>query len=363
MRDEVMSEKRNRRWWEMGLTALPAVVLLTPLIALMVVGSSGGRSGGHSAGAWATWESFEHGWPFTFLERTDYGPPSSRWFVWKGNKEWHLAGAGGDAVLFAATTAIVSALSVRRARQKLGWRLTLRECLAVMLLIGVVAAHFGWCIRRGEQAQETGRRLEAIQGSVGYEYCGPKWLIRLQWKWLDRSLEDVPLESISWVNLREIERPNMDAACKLLAEVDHPREVLMEGIEINEPLLLLMLESLTKCQPEELSLTGLKLESFMGEPWSAALLEPLARNPRLRKLNLDDTGIGDGELAALLQCRHLRRIELCSTKVTAKGLQSLLVLPQLEELAISEAATSDELRKHAAEAGVRLDVEERIWSK
>src|SRR4051794_27613184 len=155
----------------------------------------------------------------------------------------------------------------------------------------------------------------------------------------------------------------MEVACQLLAEVDRPREVLMESTETTEPILHLVLESLTRCQPEELSLRGVWLESFQEEPWSPALLEPLARNPRLRKLNLSETGVGDAELAAILKCSQLRSIEICSTTVTAKGVQSLLKLPNLEELAISEAALSDELQKQAAETGVRLDIEERIWSQ
>jgi hypothetical protein len=133
----------------------------------------------------------------------------------------------------------------------------------------------------------------------------------------------------------------------------------MESIETNEPILHLVLESLTKCRPEELSLRYLKLEGFMGEPWSPELLEPLTRNPRLQRLDLEGTGVGDQELAAILKCRQLRIIRLRFTKVTEKGVQTLLALPELEELALSEEAVDDELRAQAAAAGVKLEVEER----
>ncbi|MFN0020135.1 MAG: hypothetical protein ACKVP0_17890 [Pirellulaceae bacterium] len=205
-----------------------------------------------------------------------------------------------------------------------------------------------------------GRRLQSIQGHVGYEYCGPKWLVRLQWKWLYGLIDDVPLESVSWVSLGAIEQSEMKAACSLLADVDRPRDVIFETTETTEPMLHLMLESLTKCQPEELSLSGIFLESDREEPWSPALLEPLARNPRLRRLKLNSTEIDDAGLAPLLQCSQLRWIELCSTAVTAQGVQSLLTLPNLEELVISEAAMSDELQRQADKAGVRLTVPERL---
>src|SRR4029079_1821221 len=92
------------------------------------------------------------------------------------------------------------------------------------------------------------------------------------------------------------------------------------------------------------------------EPWSAELLEPLAENPRLHKLGIAGTGIGDLEIPTLLQCRHLRSIDVTATKITAKGVKQLLALPGLAEIRISETAVSAELREQATAAGVRLDI-------
>ena len=70
------------------------------------------------------------------------------------------------------------------------------------------------------------------------------------------------------------------------------------------------------------------------------------------------TGIGGQEIPAFLQCRPLRCIDLTSTKVTAKEVQRLLALPELEEIFSSETAGSAERREQAAAAGVRLEVDE-----
>ena len=350
-----MNAKPKRRWMRIGSMALPAVMVLAPLLALMIVGSSNGAGGGFSVYGLETYESFEHGWPFSFLTRTVHQHNTSRWAIWRGSKEWNFAAAAGNLVLLAAATAVITTLSIRRARQGRAWRLTLRECMLFVTLIGIAAGHFGWCVRRGEQAIAVGESLEALNASVHYEYCGPKWLRRVDATWLDRVLQKVPLESIRWVEISGVAREDMEAACHLLAKVDRPHEVTLNYAEVNEPVLQLVLESLTLCQPEVLDLSGLKLESFMGEPWSPELLQPLARNPRLRELDLYDTGIGDQELSALLECRHLRRIDLTDTKVTAKGVQTLFALPELEELSISETAISAELQKEAAAAGVLLN--------
>jgi hypothetical protein len=338
--------------------ALPVIMVLAPLIALMVVGSSNGRSSAHAAGTSATWEPFEHGWPFTFLTRTVFLPPASRWAIWEGGKEWNPAGAIGNVAFLAVTTGVVTLLSIRRARQNRVWRLTLRECMGITLGIGVIAAHLGWCIRRGEQAIAVGERLEVLQANVDYEYCGPKWLLRIRSICgADSHFQGLPLYSLRSVDLENIERSDMEAACRLLSKVERPHEVTLTFTEVNEPVLQLVLESLTRCQPEVVDLEGLKLEGFMGEPWTAELLEPLARNPRLRSLSFLGTGIDDQQIPAFLQCRQLRQIDLISTRVTPKGVQSLLSLPALEEISISETAVSAELRREAAAAGVRLNVE------
>lgn len=354
-----MSEKRKRRWWEMSLMALPAIIVLTPLVALMVVGSSSGRSSAHAGGVSATWEPFEHGWPFTFLTRTVYLHPASRWAIWQGGKEWNPVGVVGDVAFLVAATAVVTVLSIHRTRQNRVWRLTIRECMAFTLFIGVVAAHLGWCVRRGEQAIAIGEPLEVLQANVDYEYCGPKWLRRIRGFWLDSPLQELHLYSIHSVDLENIERSDMEAACRLLSDVYRPSEVTLSFTEVNEPVLQLVLESLTRCRPEVVEFEHLKLEGFMGEPWSAGLLEPLARNPCLRHLKFNGTGIGDQEIPAFLKCRHLRSIDLIGTRVTAKGVQRLLALPELKEISVEDIAVNDEIRSQAATAGIRLEIDMR----
>jgi len=352
-----MSEKRKRRWWELGLMALPAIIVLTLLVALMMVGSSNGRTYAHAGGIQATREPFEHGWPFLFLTRNVYLRPASRWAIWQGGLEWNPVGVVGNAVFLVAAIVLVTVLSIRRARQNRVWRLTIRECMAITLLIGVIAAHLGWCVRRGEQALAIGKPLEALQANVDYEYCGPTWLRRIRGGCFDSALQGLHLYSIHSVDLKNIERSDMEAACRLLGDVQHPYEVTLNFTEVNEPVLQLVLESLTRCRPEVVELEYLKLEGFKGKPWSAELLEPLARNPRLRILNIRGTGIGDLELPAILQCRHLQSIDVTVTKMTAQGVQQLLALPELEEISVDETAVSAELREQAAAAGVRLEVE------
>lgn len=69
------------------------------------------------------------------------------------------------------------------------------------------------------------------------------------------------------------------------------------------------------------------------------------------------TGIGDPAIPALLQCRHLRKIELNGADVTPKGLLDLLKLPNLKEVGIHDNSLNDEVRAKAAAAGVRLEID------
>jgi hypothetical protein len=170
-------------------------------------------------------------------------------------------------------------------------------------------------------------------------------------------LDRLPFSSIRTVYLSDVARKDREGAFRLLAEVDRPHEVVLVLPKVNMPMLQQFLESVSQCQPESVVFYGLTLEEFEYEPWPAGLLEPLARNPRLKELNFMATGIGDPAIPALLQCRHLRKIELNGANVTPQGLLDLLKLPSLKEIGIHYSSLNDEVRAKAVEAGVRLEID------
>src|SRR5205085_5213910 len=115
---------------------------------------------------------------------------------WSGTKKWNLVGGAGDVAVFGLITGIVIALGIRRVRQNRVWRLTIRECMAFTAMIGITAGHFGWCMRRSEQAIAVAAKLESLGGYVDYEYCGPKWFQRIRGTELDSPLRRLHLYSI-----------------------------------------------------------------------------------------------------------------------------------------------------------------------
>jgi hypothetical protein len=349
-------DKPNRRWLQFGMTVLPAILALVPLLVLMISGT-------------ATWtvepsgsislEAIEHGWPLTFLKRVVDKPQASRWAIWQGNQEWNWEEGAADLALLTSAALLITFVTIRRAKKNRIWHLSLRECLTLMFLIALVATHFGWCIRRGERARALGTKLEALGTGIEYEYCGPKWLRRVEGGGRDSLLDRLSLSSIRSVYFSDLPSNERESAFRLLAEVDRPHEVVLELPKLNMPTLRLFLESVPKCQPESVVFYGLTLEELGYEPWPAGLLEPLGRNPRLKELNFMATGIGDPAIPALLECRHLRKIELGGAEVTPKGLLELLKLPNLQEIGIHDSSLNDEVRAKAAAAGVRLEIDTR----
>lgn len=132
------------------------------------------------------------------------------------------------------------------------------------------------------------------------------------------------------------QRPFTDAALKHLLPLKHVREIRLSNCPITNEALQTLAELPSL---EELDLSGTSITD----------LTPLAKCPKLKKLDLQHCFITDETLVALSEIKSLEKLSLGSTEVTDQGVSWLLKLPKLKSLSLPNARITDEgARKLAA---------------
>lgn len=288
-----------------------AFLLTTVLLALIGVrgqpmGVIGGSFSGPTGGAAGVWESFEHGWPWLFLDRSVDELETGRWALWKGESDFRLRNLLGDIGVWLLIVAFVFVgmeywLRRKKGRERWQWRLS-TMFLATFVLSCVLS---WWCCHRHQHLKEIAV-FDAFSHDVvlgARAYRGPLWLERL---------------------------------------CDHPRPTVFErvtGFElvpgVNDERLLEMAPRLSTLKYCESVWT---LDCNITEHALGFLVD-------LREIEflfLDRTNVGDELTAILLDLPNLRILRLDETKVTDAAIKDLGKMKNLEVLWVGGTAMTDE---------------------
>ncbi len=330
----------HRSTWVM---VLPVAALL---VLVVVPGEHVGSASTFRFGLpppYTTWFNFDHGWPWTFLQR-QYSPQSlgiirsaptppiwpTRGVPWLEARGWSFTGAWNQqpnqyprgqwrswalvadiGVAIFVVLALTILLEWRRRRRR-AWQFNLADLLGVMLITCVGLGWWMWHLRQHE-AEQAFVRFMTVDAN-GVEYRGPAWLRR----------------AFGQDNLTQFNR-----IISVQLSDDH-RELLPQLGERVPALEILDV----RFTPEEAELAQIarlrQLEHLdvSGKVTDAGLRQ-IGRMANLRVLSFDASLVTD---AGLEQLKPLRKLEMLypsyGWKISPDGFRHLASLPRLKFISL-----------------------------
>jgi len=171
-----MSEQTSeRRSTSLQLSSI-FLIVLPFFLSFAMVGTLVRSGGGFSGGGCATYEVYEHGWPFPFGERLE-SRGSNRYAVWSGDRtySWKLILADGASAagMAAAVALLVRAFAARK------WLVSALAIIFVGTLVALLSFQIHSTLVQSEIEQAIGMQQEKYDYYVERKYLGPLWLVRL----------------------------------------------------------------------------------------------------------------------------------------------------------------------------------------
>ena len=329
-------------------------LLLFVLAALMVAGTRTDAGGGFSRVTAYSYEIFEHGWPVVALKRTvldspNFGAPrQNRWKIWEGDKEWSASGIAINATCFAVASALIVLYASWKTKKGETLKVTMLEVAGTILLLSIVLASLGTAMHQAAKSRDQVILLERNGAQVNYEYRGPRWFARLVGDVVGENMFGVELHGPQDIDLSDIEVAKADALRHPLARVGKIRSLYVVFADWEPSEMNRILSWASVCEPEAVCLQGSQI--------SDAQVQIFAGSSRLRSLDLSSTQVTDRLATSLASCNHLQTLDVADTYISPDGIRSLLDLPAIREIRLSESELLDDrgLERQAASAGVRL---------
>ena len=284
--------------------------------------------------------SFQHGWPWTYLERAADGADFSA-RIWGGDAwvsyppwcyvcAWSFAGDDGTVfwpgvlvldIVAAALILFLTAATVewRRRRLRHIWQFTLRELLLVMLLLAVMLAWW-----RTNHVR-LGREKDVLHFSSAFEsgcseYRGPVYLEKLVGTGFLENFFKVTSFSLSNNRARDV------------SKLESPLSDSLPDIE------LLVAEEGEQSDFEEIAkLRHLKSLVLFNTIVTDAESDIVSRMSSLERLCLRDSPISSKGILALRSLARLRELYLCGVEIGDQSARALAYLDSLQYLCIRES--------------------------
>ena len=347
---KTVSDPKRRRWhWStwiiVGLLAIASFLVNFP--ACSVSNTTLRRGGGRE---------INHGWPLVYRVHLDYplnNPPAEPvlWSFRLGDSEWNFGALIVDLLCAAAVGVVVVFLWERRRRKRGSiWRFSLREALALMLVIA---------IGTGCWKAASDRRQDLVALLRGTSWLPSIKLVPRLPLWLRQLVGD---EKLDWF-------PFHDPATQYGDEPIYVKipERGYRGGPPTEAEVKLRTETLLKLVGERPDFFGVDLgpqwtnqepaldflrraptiRHVRSSSWTSELIEALSNCDDLstfidvdNRFDVDGFGFGKkkqqlpttADARTLRGCRHLKTLVLPTKSVTAQTIAILADLPELESL-------------------------------
>jgi hypothetical protein len=297
--------KRTHPWSPCLSTRLVALFVCAAMVALNYCGDLQETMCGEAFSS-----RFEHGWPWTWLERrsdSDLWPDGLvSWTAWKGEKVFWLSRLMGD-MLIAAVFVVGVAIAWEGRVRYHGRALctSLRELLGAVFVTAVLLKLLvADQARRNEECQLENRLDDRT--SVIYDYAGPDVFRRL----------------IRFARVPVLLR---------ITEVCFANDNDMDDAK----LAGLCADSVTFASCRDVNLYDTRVTDE-GVQFIPSIF------PAVEDLDLGSLEIGDKSVAGLRELRSLRRLSLAQTRVTDDSIPALLEIASLEELDVHETGITDD---------------------
>lgn len=278
------------------------------------------------------WSTFEHGWPWCYLERRTYvritdGFLAAGSIPWLHPQCWSMRGREVEFDLWPLAADIACALALLIAvgcgyekwRRRL-WQFDVKQLAAWVAICGLAMTWWAGYQRRHRDVLHSADTLYKQHISLTFGYVGPTWLGRLtggpQAFWEPDRLSIFGEDGCNVVN-REFLAKN--AIC--LSQI---RDVNITTTSLPETTL----ESLAALPA--LEAIHLPMCPAMGD----RECEELVHIRGLRELSLNGTKVSDAGIAKLSALRKLRKLDIRGTKITPAAVAQLLqALPRMQVVA------------------------------
>jgi len=333
---------------------------------------------GMGGGLTGSFEAYEHGWPWVYLEREVWNRPnrpSTRWSFTDGVREFRVLPLVGDlCVLVFLVLALAGMVEVWARLAKRPWQFSLSSLF--LLTLAVALALGWWKNQREEKLREDilAKELQEAGFWAHMAYTGPIWLRKLvgmdnlelmyrvdlvskdgfiQEPRVAALLRVAELKRCKAVALESI--PISDAEMGFLAQMPSLEEVGLSQTQVTD-VGLRQLCTITRLKTLEAggtkisdagvrhiaSFSSLEVLDLADTAITDAALPEIGKLRRLQELHLSGTAVTDACAAHLANLRDLKWLDLSRTRVTGKGLFDRARLDQLERLSLDQTKVNDE---------------------
>jgi hypothetical protein len=234
---------------------------------------------------------------------------------------------------------------------RIGPRFSLRVLLAGMLVAAICFSWFGWRLRKSQRQLHARAVLESLGAIYAYDYQGPivksttyPWnraptpgtcpYPRRLHQWLGQDF----LHNVTRVHLETPSRlsdENIDRLWQALGNLPDLTHLEASG-PVTRPGSIQRLR-----HSRRLESLALRWAHIADED-----LAILAKMPRLKALNLNETPVTDAAMPHVVRAKALEAIELHHTKISDQGLRNFATLPHLRRLRLSGTTIGDAGVKH-----------------
>jgi len=280
-----------------------------------------------STEAWSRgWLFFDHGWPWLYMTRyPDEARWGERWRVWSGIYEFHYTTLLWNLLFAVGLSLLLTCLWRVHCLRSSRWRMSLREMLLVVVVLCIAMGGFTHFRRQHVLEESYLLELEKIGFRTGPDFRLIPWFIQplrdlrminddnwyyLDVEWEEKSGSEWAPTSLTSTDINQIMVEQVSKGIRLSLV----RDVFIADSKLDNQGVEMLCRWAPQCT--RLGLYGCEKVDDEG-------ISIIARHlPRLRELNLSQTGITDKGLSVI--ARHLtglRELSLAQTGITDEGIR------------------------------------------